>query len=254
MAGAASLELHETLRRIEHHGLGLDRVSRTARQAVTAWLMAIDGDESALDGHAEPQVVNFLLRDPWKRWRVVPGVTVTRIQISHLETDAEPVLLDLTFHFSGTRHFPDPRLTTAAERAEGETEFVGLFTLALPDSADQRWSLRLGSVDTLDGFLGYAFTSRRETTDEARQRTGSPATLDGTRILRSFRLTAGFTEDDVKFGWEVTTCVRREAALSRDEAAELIWPAIEAEISRVLGPGDWRPSLRRLEVVEMIGE
>jgi hypothetical protein len=58
----------------------------------------------------------------------------------------------------------------------------------------------------------------------------------------------------VKFGSEATVDVRLAAAPTRYEAAALIAPAIEAEIRRALGEGDWRPNLRRLIAVELVGE
>jgi hypothetical protein len=48
--------------------------------------------------------------------------------------------------------------------------------------------------------------------------------------------------------------VVRQAAPDRDEAVRLVWPAVEAETSRALGEGDWRPSLNSLEVVELRDE
>lgn len=152
MVQTASLELYpsvtETSRRAADRGLGLDRISSAARQAVTAWVMAVNGDDARLAASGEPHIVSFLLRDPWKRWHVVPGPRVTGIEIWRLEADREPPSLDLKFQFSGRRIFPDPSRALASELSEGETQFVGTLALALPEDADQRWRLTLGAVDT----------------------------------------------------------------------------------------------------------
>lgn len=258
MVQAASLDLYpsvtETSRRAADRGLGLDRISSAARQAVTAWVMAVNGDDARLAASGEPHIVSFLLRDPWKRWHVVRGPRVTGIEIWRLEADREPPSLDLKFQFSGRRIFPDPSRALASELSEGETQFVGTLALALPEDADQRWRLTLGAVDTLDGYLGYVFTSRRETPEDYRDRTGSAAAPAAAGATRLFRITAGFADDDVKFGSEVTADVRLAGEPTRYEAADLIAPAIEAEIRRALGDGDWRPNLRELIVVELLGE
>lgn len=257
MGEHVNLELYpsvtETLRRTADRGLDLERVSAAARQAVTAWVMAINGDDAVLSAHGEPDKVSFFLRDPWKRWHVAAGPRVTGITMWRLETDREPPRLDFNFQCSGRRVFPDPGRALASELSEGETEFVGTVELVLPDSAD-RWMLTLGVVDTLNGYLGYEFTSRRETPEEYRERTGSPAGPPAAGATRVFRITAGFADDDVKFGSEASEDVRLPAEPTRYEAADLIQPAIEAEVRRALGEGDWRPNLRRLVVVELLGE
>ena len=48
--------------------------------------------------------------------------------------------------------------------------------------------------------------------------------------------------------------VRREAAPTRYEAVDLVWPAIDEETSRALGEGDWQPSLLWVDVTELLDE
>jgi hypothetical protein len=105
-----------------------------------------------------------------------------------------------------------------------------------------------------DAFHGYAFTSRREAPDEYRTRTGRPNPPAPTGAARTFRLVAGFAEHDERLGSRATVDVRRPAAPTRAEAVKLIWPAVEAETTRALGEGDWRPSLNWLDVIELLGE
>jgi len=113
---------------------GADHVSRTARLAVAAWVMAADGDDRRLAAFAQPEAADRLMR-PGKTWRVAPA---------HSATD-------------------------------GETIFVGMLDLTLAGSGPCPWQLSSGHVQTLDEFLGYVFTSRGETPEEYRRRTGSTA-------------------------------------------------------------------------------
>ncbi len=119
--------------------------------------------------------------------------------------------------------------------------FAGLLDLVLGDTGP--WRLSSGHVETLDDFLGYVFTHRRETPEEYRQRTGGSAAR--------FRLVAGFAEHDERFGSSVAIEVDQPTVPAREEAERLVWPAIWAETARALGEGDWRPSLNWLDVVEL---
>jgi hypothetical protein len=225
-------------------------VQAAARQAVAAWAMAADGDDTTLTAIAEPDVAHRLMHPVRKPWQVAPGPRVTRIEIRGLEADAEPVRLRVTFHFAGRRHYED--VGQARGDADGETMFVGLLDLELAGSGSCRISS--GHVQTLDDFLGYVFTSRRETTEECRQRTSSSPRPAAPEPGHRFWLRASFAEHDEKFGSSAEIEVVRQAAPDRDEAVRLVWPAVEAETSRALGEGDWRPSLNSLEVVELRDE
>jgi hypothetical protein len=106
---------------------------------------------------------------------------------------------------------------------------------------------------------GYFFTSRPETAEEYRRRTADPAettataemTPAGDGSLKTFRVTAGFAEHNEKLGSTATVIVRMATAPERTEAERLVWPAVETETRRVLGDGDWWPSLNWLDVVEL---
>ena len=50
------------------------------------------------------------------------------------------------------------------------------------------------------------------------------------------------------------TVVDRETKPTREEAEELVYPAVHAETTRRLGEGDWRPSLNYLEVRQLLAE
>ena len=242
----------ETMRRAgaREGRFAADLVVDAARLAVAAWAMAVDGDTTTLAALADPDVVHWLLHPVRKHWRVAPGPIVTQIEIWDLEDSADPPRLRISFRFAGRRLLdnPDP-----AEDAGGETVFVGLLDLTLDDAGQQTWRLASGHVRTLDEFLGYVFTSRRETPEEHRERTGSSASPPGRGGAqpRSFLIRAGYADHDVRFGSSVTIEVRQESAPTREEAVRLVWPAIEGEISRALGEGDWRPSLNWLDVIEL---
>jgi hypothetical protein len=259
LAEGASLEVSpavaETMRNAGSHDARLDaaHVTRAARVAVAAWLRAVDGDGTALTALAEPEAMHWLLHPVRKNWQVAPGPSVTQIGIWGLEADADPPRLNLSFQFTGHRQFAGPDLAdpAAAAAAAEETVFAGLLSLVLHGTGP--WRLASGHVQTLDEFLGYTFTSRQETPGEYAERTGSLDPPEAAGPTRRFRLTAGFFEHDVRFGSSATIEVEREAAPARDEAVQLVWPAIEQETARALGEGDWRPSLSSLKVVELLG-
>ncbi len=69
---------------------GADYVSSTARQVVAAWVMAVDGDDTALAAIAEPHAAYRLMNPVRKSWQVGPGPRVTQIQVWGLEADREP--------------------------------------------------------------------------------------------------------------------------------------------------------------------
>jgi hypothetical protein len=230
--------------------LSADRVSQAARQAVAAWAMAVDGDDMALAAIAEPDAAHWLMHPVRKPWQVAPDPRVTRIEIRALEADAEPARLRITFHFAGRRQYEDP--VQVRGDADGETAFVGM--LDLERAACGSWRISSGHVKTLDDFLGYVFTSRRETTEEYRQRAGSSPRPAALGPGHRFRLRASFAEHDERFSSSVEVEVVRPTAPDRDEAVRLVWPAIEDKTRRALGEGDWRPSLSSLEVTALRDE
>ena len=253
---AASLEisasLAETMRQAGalDYRCSADHVSRTARQVVAAWAMAVDGDEGALAAIAEPHAVYRLMNPVRESWRVAPGPTVTLIKIWDLEPDREPPRFRIHFEFACRRQFADP---TQVENADGDPTFVGMLDLTLMDSGP--WRLESGHVETLDQYLHYVFTSSRETAEEYHRRTGSsaaPAAAGGP--VRRYRVIAGFAEHDERFGSRAEVEVQREAAPTRYEAVDLVWPAIDEETSRALGEGDWQPSLLWVDVIELLEE
>lgn len=253
---AASLEISasvaETMRqaRALDDRFSADHVSRTARQVVAAWATAVEGDDTALAAIAEPRTAYWLMHPDHERWQVAPGPRVTQISVWGLEPDREPPRLRVHFEFTGRRQFADP---TEVENAGGDPAFVGMLDLTLNDSGP--WHLESGWVETLDQYLHYVFTTSRETTEEYHRRTGSPAApVAAAGPLRRYRVIAGFAEHDERFGSRAEVEVRREAAPTRYEAVDLVWPAIDEETSRALGPGEWQPSLLWVDLIELLDE
>lgn len=233
--------------------LAAEHVTRAARRAVGAWVMAVNGDGSALAALAQPDAAHWLMHPVWKPWQVAPGPAVTKIEIWDLAADDDPPQLRISFRFTGHQRPAEPGQASGAPAAQ-KTLFTGMIDLVLQETGPWPWQLSSGHVETLDEFLGYTFTSRRETPGEHGERTGAPEPPAAAGPVRRFRLTAGFSDHDVRFGSTVTVEVRRESAPTREEAVELVWPAVEQETARALGEGDWRPSLSTLDVVELLGE
>lgn len=239
--------------------LGVESVTEATRLVIAAWAMAVDGDDTALAAMSLPEVARLLLHQhanlpPHPSWHIAHGPAVTQIEIAGFDVDAEPPQLRIRFDFTGRRE------TDNADRADynddDERPFVGLLRLKLREGGGQRpWQLESGHVETLDQFLGYVFTSCRETPEEYRKRTGSAADpVADNGPTRRFRLIAGFAEHDERFGSHATVEVRRPVAPTRAEAEELIWPVIWQVTTRTLGAGDWAPSLLRLDVIELLAD
>lgn len=262
LAHAAPLEIPpphaEVMRRegARDERLSVESVTEATRLAVAAWVMAVDGDDTALAAISPPEVAHFLLHQhanlpPHPSWHIAPGPAVTQIEIWGFDFDAEAPQLRIKFDFTGRRE------TDNADRPDynddDERPFVGLLSLKLSEGGQWPWQLSSGHVRTLDQFLGYVFISRRETPEEYHKRTGSAAgPVTDTGPDRRFRLIAGFAEHDERFGSHATVEVRRPAAPTRAEAEELIWPAIWQVTNRTLGAGDWAPSLLWLDVIELL--
>lgn len=253
---AASLEISASVAETMQQAGALDdrfsadHVSRAARQVVAAWATAVEGDDTALAAIAEPRAAYGLMHPDQERWQVTPGPRVTQISIWGLEPDGEPPRFRVHFEFAGCRQFADP---TQVENVGGDPTFVGMLDLTLADSGP--WHLESGHVETLDQYLHYVFTSRRETAEECHRRGGSPAApAAAAGPVRRYRVIAGFAEHDERFGSRAEVEVQREAAPTRYEAADLVWPAIDEETSRALGEGDWQPSLLWVDVIELLDE
>jgi hypothetical protein len=251
---------------------GADQLAVAAREAITAWTMAVSGDQTRLVEIGEPDTVSYLLQPERRRWRVGPDPQVTGIVIWRLEPETGEV--SISFDFTGRRQFTDQAEAERAsalkggEPADAEIPCVGMIKLTVDRASGQDdpwpWRLTSGSIQTLDEYHGYIFTVRRELPAEFERRTGSPAPpwLTGWVPLepltedrrRRFRLVSGFAEHDEKFGSSADVDFTSEVVPTRDEAEALIGPAIWAETTRALGQGDWRPSMNWLDVIELVDD
>lgn len=231
------------------HRYSAAHVSGTVRQVLAAWVMAVDGDGTALAAIAEPGAAHDLLHPGGgSPWQVTPGPRVTRIEVWGLEPDRAPPELRAQFRFTGHRRFDDPN---RSEQAGADPNFVGSLGLKLPDSGP--WQLFYGRIETLDEYEHYVFVSRRETPAEYRRRTGSSARpVAAAGPVRGYRIIAGFAEHDERFGSQAEVEVSLPAAPTREEAVRLVWPAVEEETTRALGEGAWRPSLNWVDVFELL--
>jgi hypothetical protein len=217
-----------------------------ARRAVDAWARAVTGDYAALTAMASDDTAHWLLHPAMKHWQVAPGVTVTGIDVRHLDAGTGQAKLRVQFRFAGTRRYDEP---DRGDGATEETEFAGHLELVMSESRE--WRLTYGRVETLDEYYGYVFTSRDETADEYRARTGSVLPGQAPGPPRVYRVVAGFAEHDERFGASASVQVERESAPARDEAEALIWPAVDAVTVAALGEGDWQPSLNWIDVIAL---
>jgi hypothetical protein len=230
--------------------LSPDMLGRTARLAVAAWALAVNGDHSTLTNIGPADVLYWLLHPVRESWQVAPGPVVRRIDVWGLDPDAGPPDLNLSFRFDGRRRYDDPQ--KAAGDSGDQTTFQGMITMTLAGRGSWPWQLKSAHVSTLDDYYGYVFTSRAETAEEFHRRTGSAAEPVRGSLPRTYRLVTGFAEHDEKFGSSATVDVQRDGPPEREEAAGLLGPEIDDELARALGQGDWRPSMNWLDVVELL--
>ena len=265
MVAAASLDAYPdaaaTMTEAGQGWFGTVMAGKAARLAVAAWAAAVDGDDELLASMADPNAVHWLLNPVRKAWAIAPGPLVTEITIWKAEPAAEPPRLGVDWRFTGRQRpvepppEPEPGLARPSGWSAAEQIFVGNMTLAFTGSRSGAWPWRLarGHVSTLDDYLGYTFVSRFETPEECRRRTGTSAG-DGVLVPSdTYLLDAGFAEHDVKWGSSAELEVSTDPAPTREEAEKLIWPAIWAQTERVLGEGDWRPSLGSLRMTRLLG-
>jgi hypothetical protein len=232
--------------------LGAGLAGKAARLAVAAWARAVNGDGATLSAIADPDAAQYLLNPVRKDWVVAPGPVVTGIEIWGFDTSADAPGLDVKWWFTGRQRHSGPTVPPGWAGYSGD--FVGMLSLAFTGSGPWPWRLTSGHVDTLDGYLGYRFIRRDETADEYRTRTGSATGAGALLPSDTYQLVTGFAEHDVRFGGSATALVQSETVPTRDEAERLAWPAVRAETERALGPGDWRPSLSRLDMVRLLEE
>jgi hypothetical protein len=235
---------------------GTVMAGKAARLAVTAWLMAVNGDGSALAAMADGDAAHWLLNPVRKEWVIAAGPLVTEIVISGVDPAANPPELRVTWRFTGRQRI-EPALgpgdAVPRDWTDGEQTFVGLLTLKFTGPGASPWRLARGHVETLDAHLGYTFVSRFETPEEYRRRTGTSAGAGVLVPTDTYLLNAGFAEHDERFGSSARLEVSSDPAPAREEAEKLIWPAIWAETRRALGEGEWRPSLNWLDMIRLLG-
>jgi hypothetical protein len=265
-----------------------DVLEASARQAAGAWAVAVDpaaeastagvagtGVAAAEDADDALAAVAWELLapgGPGARARLyVAGPRILEIDITHLPEGADPPLIRLLVRISGRRYIQD---SDTGELVSGDrdlrTTFYEFWSLELTGPPSRPWRLGPGSSpgSVYEDSSGLRFVSRRETEAEYRERagtagasppaaaagdSGAAAAGDGAGQPRRFLLSCGFFEHDVKYGGTVTIVVRSEAVPTRDQAVELVLPAIIASITRSTGDSDWRPMISSLEVRELLG-
>ena len=237
---------------------GMAMAAREARRAVAAWATAVNGDGTRLASMADPDAAHWLLYPVRKAWAIAPGPVVTEITIWTVKPAAEPPELGVAWRFTGRQRPvepgpPEPGLARPSGWSDAEQVFVGNLTLAFTGPAAWPWRLTHGHVSTLDDYLGYTFTSRsRRPRSAGGVRGPPPATGCWCRRTRTCSWPGSpstMRSSAPRPGWKCPAT----SAPARDAAEKLIWPAIWAETSRALGPGDWRPSLGWLDMIRLLG-
>ena len=230
-------------------------IASAVRRAITAWALAADGDDTAFAAAATEEAIAGLRssRIAGQRARVVVrDPRVTSITVTELRAEASPPLVKILFHYSARRYVEDRNtgvLLSGDRDAVGQ--YVDFWQLRLTGAAPWPWQLTSGLTQSLFSVLGYTFVSGQETPGQYRERTGV-APAPGAGPAGRFALRADFAEHDERLGGSVLIVVAQGRPPSPQEAEKLVFPAIEAETTRRLGEGDWRPTLNYLEVRQLL--
>jgi predicted lipid-binding transport protein (Tim44 family) len=122
-----------------------DVLEVAARRAVSAWTMAVDGDDQQLLAIADLQAAREMLHpgDPSGRTRlVVRGPQLKEIRVVGLDAAAEPPTMAIEVDLAGRRYIEDRDTTTIlAGNQSRATSFSERWTLALNGDAGQPWRI-----------------------------------------------------------------------------------------------------------------
>jgi predicted lipid-binding transport protein (Tim44 family) len=127
-----------------------DILEIAARRAVSAWVVAVDGPNTALRRLASPEAVSDLLHpgDPSEKTRlVVRGVSVQRIRVVALDAAASPATMTIDVDLRGRRYIEERDTTRVL--LGSPTRLVGFterWTLSLSGDEAEPW--RIVSVQT----------------------------------------------------------------------------------------------------------
>jgi hypothetical protein len=228
--------------------LGAEVIGASVRRAIAAWVKGAEGDEAALAAVTRSEAVPALLHPPraGERTRLVArNLLVTDILVDHLRADAEPPVLGVYADCRGLRYVES--LATGSLLSgdrDADAPFVQFLRLTLDAPGPWPWRVSGGDTRLLTPPLDYMYSCRRETPAEYHARRGARTTPPpGARPRPRFQIRADFVEHDERRTGSAVLVVEQDTTPTRVEAAQLAYPAIAQETARLLGEGDWRPSL-----------
>jgi hypothetical protein len=243
-----------------------------ARLLVAAWVTALSGDKSVLEGISggEPgdpdgahdasacDQVHHLLHLVHRNSVIAPHPEVTSIDLWHIDVGGDVPEIGVMWRFTGCER-PDLPALPPGWTGPGQGEYVGSAYLRLtgraPDAGGDRrpsprgteapaelapagsprprpWRLARGHVETIDEYYGYKYATSDEAADGYRSRTGAAVSAAALVPSRTYRLVASFAGHDHEFGGDATSDVDGDTPPARDEAQRLAEDAINAEARR----------------------
>ena len=245
-----------------------EAIETSVRAAITAWVCAVaeassDDGDAMLGLVASSDVAGAMLHPPSKiagraGTRIVVRAPLVRFcWIQRFRRDGAGAELDLEFLYAGQRWVQDAdtaavlsgeRGTDEAMSAEEYWTFSESWTLALGEG---RWQIRRSESGTLADALGYQYMVRPETLEEFTHRTGlaKPA---GVPAVRRFLLVAHAVDADVGYGNTTSLIVSRPSPPNRDQARELVLPAVLADMRHSRGEMVFQPGFRALEARQLL--
>ncbi len=158
--------------------LGRERAVQAARLLVAAWMVAVDGDGSALTAISDDDAARSLIRPVRQNWVIAPGPRVTDIDVWQLDRDGHEPELGVRWRFTADQRYAGPAIPPGW-LPPGDREYVGSAHLTLDESQPWAWRLTHGSVRTIDAYYGYTYVTRDESAEEYNamrsSRPGEPA-------------------------------------------------------------------------------
>jgi hypothetical protein len=226
------------------------------REAIAAWVTAAEEGAPAPRAGGAPAVAAELLRPggPGARTRLVlRRPRIDSIRLEQLRAAPGPAVARLIVVVRGGRCIQD---RDTGEAVSGDldvmTRFHQFWDVVRDGPPSRPW--RLAPRAGPHGPDGGSYTAGQETARQYQDRTGAtgpPPAPAGPR--RRFRVTCGFFEHYVYTGGGVAVTARLAAAPAWNDAVQLVLPAVFASLTRSTGLSDWRPTISRLDVLELLG-
>jgi hypothetical protein len=232
-------------------------IEASARQIYAAWATACYGNEAQLTALARPGGREQLLRPELnlRRGRVI--IKSLRIRTMLIRTvRIRPGEFVAAADCDGLRYVEDAVSGAVVQGDQAaEHAFVQQMRAVLDGgSGPWPWQLESAWAFLLTRSLGPQFVTRAGADGELREQAGDPAEPEaGDRRPRRFLIRADWVVHDERRRGQVQLVTEQDTAPGEREAGLLAGPAVDADVARALGKGQWLADVPWVEVTELPG-